>query len=322
MREEILRRFRVIKEDSGTIGELHFFLVDDSGEFSLKKGDVQGEAQKIISDAFMDNAIRFFDNDDLHIINLSEADNRKDAIFRYDFENALPEFTYITRLQTVEEEDYYNFKHDDISNLKGYCITYIHDNMRVTFYKQHYAVFLLDKDTSFSLKFNRTDRIEVLEDDIFRLNKSFDFIIIDGTLYVKDIDKLEKNYKFHEIIKANAQRSIEAIREFGLIENIDSLTTEAEDVSFARKLIKVTQASPVLTEVDKPTLISFIKQYSDGMLLNQLKFNETEDAIILGSKKSKKTLLKVLNDDYLESKLTSHLYSSAAKDDVTPTIEV
>ena len=104
--------------------------------------------------------------------------------------------------------------------------------------------------------------------------------------------------------------------------NIDSLTTEAEDVSFARKLIKVTQASPVLTEVDKPTLISFIKQYSDGMLLNQLKFNETEDAIILGSKKSKKTLLKVLNDDYLESKLTSHLYSSATKDDVTPTIEV
>jgi len=318
MREEIFDKLKVIKESRETIGELHFFLVNENNEFILKKGDIEVGTQIKISDDYINNAINFFGNEELEIINLSEADNRNNAIFKYDFENPLPEFTHINRLQTNEEDDYYSFSHDDISNLKGYCITYIHENVRLTLYKQHYAVFLLKKDTSISLKFNSTDRIEVLDEDIFRLNKSFDFIIIDGDLYVRDIDKLEKNYNFHQIIIENARSSIEIIREYGFIENIESLTDEAEDVSFARKLIKVTQDSPVLREVDKPTLISFIKQYSNGFLLNNLKFNEDEDAIILGSKKSKNTLLKVLNDDYLKSNLTSHLYSSVAKDDVTP----
>lgn len=317
MREQLLNGFKTIKESAESIGELDFFMNESEGIFSLKKGDINGNDQIEISNAFIDNAIEIFENEELQILNLSEADERHNVIYKYDFEDELPEFVYMKRLQTTEIENYYKFKHNDIEKLKGYCITYIHDDMKVTFYKQHYAVFLLDKDTSFSLKFNSTDRIEVLNQDIFRLNKKFDFIIINGVLYVMDIKKLEKNYKFHELIKANAKKSIELIREFGLIENIDTLTEGAEDVSFARKLIKVTKSSPVLTEVDKPTLITFIKQYSDGMLLSQLRFNDNEDAIILSSKKSRSILLKILNDDYLESKLTSHLYSSVAKDDVT-----
>ncbi|MDO7786066.1 anti-phage protein KwaB [Desulforamulus aquiferis] len=314
-REQLKEKIEILLNSESTIGELHF-LIEREGNLEIKKGNVNEETQQKLSDEFINYLISYFSNEELQVMNLSEADDRKNAIYLYDYEEVINEFEYIKSIRENDSFTEYSFKHNDISNLKGYIVTYINDNVKLTIYKQHYPIFLLKKDTSILLRFTNSNQIDELDDDIFRLNNSFDFLIMNDELYIKEIEKLEKHYGFHEIVKSNALIGIEKIDELSIIEDITELKSMVNDISFARKLIKVSKRSPVLTEVPKDDILTFISNYSDGYLAEKVKLNEAKDALVLKTKESKRIFLKILNDDYLFSELTKHKYSSLAKDEV------
>lgn len=319
MREELREKLELIQSSQNVIGELHFLLEDD-GELLLRKGDVEGTTQIALSDDFMTAAIQYFSNEELEIKNLTEVDDRNNVLYRYDYETPIREFELIKQVQTTEGYEAYNFKHDDISALKGYLMTYIHEDFRVTLYKQHYPFFLLKQDKNILLRFTGQNRLDEVKGDVFRLNNSFDFIIFDDILYIKELEKLERHYQFHEAIRRQALNGIDMIRGLDIIEDTEELESMIQDVTFARKIIKVTTGSPVLKEVGKDGILSFVRTFNNGYLLDMVQLNDLGNALTLTTKKSKQVFLKILNDDYLFSQLTQHLYASVAKDKVQESV--
>lgn len=150
-REQLKEKLELLLRSKDTIGELHF-LIEKEGQLEIKKGDVEGTLQETLSNEFLNYAINYFSNENLEIMKLSEADERKDVLYLYDYEEPIDDFEYIKTVRENDSYEEYNFKKDDISNIKGYLVTYVNENIKLTVYKQHYAIFVLKKDSNLLLK--------------------------------------------------------------------------------------------------------------------------------------------------------------------------
>ena len=95
------------------------------------------------------------------------------------------------------------------------------------------------------------------------------------------------------------------------ISDITSLNNlcNGKKLTTAKKLIKL-KVSPVLN-IPKKDLFAKIKE--DEIYNKLIKFDETGNKIIISSQKSVKNLLKMLNDEYLISRLTGTSYESLSK---------
>ena len=76
----------------------------------------------------------------------------------------------------------------------------------------------------------------------------------------------------------------------------------------------LSEHSPVLGHIDNQHIVTFTRNHP--ILRNVIKFSEDGTKIKLTTKKSKRFFLKLLNDDYLTSNLTSIYYDSLAKDPI------
>ena len=81
--------------------------------------------------------------------------------------------------------------------------------------------------------------------------------------FVLNLSVLEKYNDFREIVIRSATNSIQQIVDLDLVANMDKLLERANvDLSFARKLIKVTRNSPVLNVVSKEDIIAFASRHT------------------------------------------------------------
>jgi hypothetical protein len=100
-----------------------------------------------------------------------------------------------------------------------------------------------------------------------------------------------------------------------IVQNIEELESLIDNITFARKLIKVARSSPViLNNIPNIQIIDFTKIHP--ALKGKIRYNEDESMIKLHTKKSKDLFVKLLNDDFLTSELTRLFYDSLAKDGI------
>lgn len=101
---------------------------------------------------------------------------------------------------------------------------------------------------------------------------------------IKDLSVLEKFFGFHEIIKREALLAIDQIENINLLEDMDVLREAIDDVTFARKLTKVRNASPVLTmNIPNEQIINFTK--TTPGLAGKFKYSDNDTKIRLDTKK-------------------------------------
>lgn len=143
---------------------------------------------------------------------------------------------------------------------------------------------------------------------------------INETVLVLNLQALEHNFGFHDVIKREAALGIDAIVSAELLTNPDVLRELVDDVKYARRFTKVAKASPVLKAgVSGESIVQFCKTFPN--LVGRIKFNEENNKVILDTKVSKDLFIKVLMDDFLTSELTKFHYASVAKDTVDPSGE-
>ena len=123
---------------------------------------------------------------------------------------------------------------------------------------------------------------------------------------------LERKFKIYDVIRSAAVKEIKKINEYGIVQNAESLNNLLKDTSFARKLSRISEHSPVLGKVSNNAIISFTKNYPS--LKNTFKYTDDNSQIILTTQKSMMTFIKLLNDDFLSSELMRNHYDSIAKD--------
>ncbi|GEM_PF-1417750 len=318
-RENLLESVKKI-ESNKVKGEL-FFLLKKDQELELRKGDLDSETQIKLTENFYSYTIRYLESEELRIMGLTEADDRKDVLYWYDYEQPIQEFEFINSVQINTSVQEYDVKKDKLSEIKGFIFAYVHKNIRVTLYKENYEVMMVKKNTGdkasdkINILLTGSNQLKEFNDSIFRLNYDFDFMMVDGKLFVKDLKKLESKFGFVEVVKKKAKESIQEIGKLDLVQDITKLEQGINDVSFARKVVKVASKSVVLRKCNKKDIINFIDTYDDT-LKKKFKFDESKEYINLDTKVSRMVFLQLLDDSFLYSQLTTNKYVSGSKDDI------
>ncbi len=305
-----LQEFYANNED---IGVTVYAILKGGEDETPKKLDIEADSLNGIKDLFI-NSLKenISDREDLSVLKLSTSDERLDAIYLYDVD--LPD-ELLSLEAVLETDDLPKLRIDEceLSTIKSLLIEIGNNDRQLVIYKTMASVNIFGR-SSFFLKKSKT-RLEKINDEFLRISSGFQLVRIAGELLVLDLNVIEKSFGFHEIIAKEAALGIESIQEMKIIQNPEVLHELLGDVRYARRFTKVAKASPVLKAgIKNESIISFCKTFPH--LKGKIRFNDSEDQIILDTKVSKDLFIKLLMDDFLTSQLTSYHYESVAKDTV------
>lgn len=250
--------------------------------------------------------------EDYTVLPLSSADERGNCFYQYDLE--IPE--ELSRLGTIIENDNlsnFSLSDNQFSDIESLIIVLADTRNEISLFKKLSAVEVIGRGGFMLWKSNQ--RFERFEDQLLRISASFQALRADGEIIIINLDAIEKEFGFHEVIVKEATKSLSVIEKKDLVDNIDSLRELVSDVRFARKLTKVARNSPVIRlGIPNESIIAFAKNYP--LTKKRMKYNDSQTKFHLDTKVSKNLFIKILNDDLLTSELTKSYYDSLAKDDI------
>ena len=250
--------------------------------------------------------------EDHTVLPLSSADERGNCFYQYDLE--VPEG--LKRLETIIGNDNlsnFSLSDNQFSNIESLIIVLADTKNEISLFKKLSTVEVIGRGGFMLWKSNQ--RFERFKDQLLRISSSFQALKVGGEIIIIDLDAIEKEFGFHEVIIKEATKSLSVIEEKELVDNIDSLKELVSDVRFARKLTKVARNSPVIRlGIPNESIITFAKNHP--LTKKKMKYNDSQTKFHLDTKVSKDLLIKILNDDLLTSELTKLYYDSLAKDDI------
>lgn len=275
--------------------------------------DIEAEALSALKELFMDRIRKeILEREDLSVLNLSSADERRHAVYIYDLE-VPSELLALEKVVASDNLPLLNLSSNSLAAIKALLVEIGNNERQMVLYKTLAPINIFGRAGLF-LKKSPT-RLEKLDDEFLRVNSSFQMLRIDGKLLIVDIEAVEKSFGFHDIIKREAAAGVSVIEARALLENPEALTELLEDVRYARKLTKVAKESPVLKAgIPNSEIVSFCQTFPK--LVGKIRFNEAQDRILLDTRVSKDLFIRLLMDDFLTSELTKFHYTSLAKDTV------
>ena len=300
--------------------QVYLVLKTDNG-FELRIADIEDSTEPELRSMFSES-VRFHvsENEDLNTCNLSNADDRGNALFYYDYDeypDELSVFKTFDLTSAINNIPKFNFVDDKISSLYGYIVYLGSMTDGLLLFKKHYHISLIKRECFLLGLHKSKERFEkISSDDILRLNGDFQLIRFDSEIYVTDVKVLERNLGFNALVFREATATMDAIDELKLLEDIQVLKDSADEVAFARKLSKVKKTSPIFANnIPKEVIVEFTKN-TPG-LKGAFKYSADGQTIRLDTKKSKDAFIKLLNDAFLRSELTKEYYEARAKDNIT-----
>ncbi|MES9874259.1 MAG: anti-phage protein KwaB [Candidatus Sedimenticola sp. 6PFRAG7] len=311
--DELKAALQPFYENADEIGVTVYAILKDAENPGPRKIDIEEDASDGLKELFLKSLQDTISGrDELSVLNLSDSDERVDAVYQYDID--FPE--ELIAMESILETDDLPLLDVNVSNLnsiKALLIEIGNNIGQVVLYKTMAPVNIFGR-ASFFLKKSQ-HRLERINDEFLRVSAGFQLMRVGGELFVIDLEALERSFGFHDVIKKEAALGIDSIEGIQLVDNIDVLKELLDDVKYARRFTKIAKSSPVLkAAVPNESIIDFCKSFPK--LSGKIRFNESEDKIILDTKVSKDLFIKLLMDDFLTSELTKLHYASVAKDSV------
>ncbi|GAB3921799.1 anti-phage protein KwaB [Mucilaginibacter myungsuensis] len=311
--EELMQALAYYVDEQRVLAAVLYFVLYDGQQRIIKRVDLDGVAQQSLRTRYV-GSIRetLIQNDQLHLMPLSAADERRNAIYRYDLQQPIDSLEVMRDVLQNNIREQFRFDRDNLSDLEGFIIVIGDEAHRIVLYKKNYPVNILQRDRFLLVPVSNTRFVPSGQDAIV-LDKKFDFMLVENELFVIKLATLERSFGYEAAIIGQAQQTIELIQNSDLLADMQPLLELATQLTNAKKLVKV-RLSPVL-QVPTVNVINFIRNHPK--LTGRIHFNADETQISLDTGVSKKLFLKLLNDDYLFSQLTELQYDTIAKDEVT-----
>lgn len=201
-----------------------------------------------------------------------------------------------------------NFMSKDESHLYGFLFKFNINNNCIWGYQQVYPIALPKKSKSFFM-YHKGVYYKELKEDLIRVDYRIDLLIVEKSIITKNINLLQNKFGFGALIRKYSSQTLQRIKDMGIIKNIDKLVVfEGEEkLTNAKKLMKISES--IALQMDKSNLIQALQTIPRY----QGKIKIEYDQIVLRTNSDVKELLKILNDDYLVSELTSEYYESSNK---------
>lgn len=239
-------------------------------------------------------------------------DNGKIAVIPLDYFNIdKKEVSKISRLLAMvddlsqENSHYEQLSPSDISEVLGIIFCYRVGADTVYAYQKTQNMWAVKHSKLFIVN----EKIKLYTKESLRIGNKFDFIIYNEVLYVKKFNVLISQFAFMRTLRMHATTLVAQLN--NIVSDTNKFLVnkvEGEDKRTIRKLIKV-QNSPVLnmSPISLKTRIESMPEYQ-----NTFKYDE-HGRIEIVHKKDINNLLRVLNDQVLQSPLTDARYESVNK---------
>lgn len=310
-KQELNSALGFINEPQGELQILFYALLE--GVEEPQKLDIKGEDLPELRQLFV-NAIQshIIAKDDYVVLPLSIADERGKCLYQYDLE-VPQDLQLLENVIGNDNLENFDFNNDQLSGIDSLIIVLADDNNEVSLFKKLSPVEVIGRGGYMLWKSNQ--RLERFNDQLLRISSKFQVVRVSGEFIIIDLNAIEKSFGFHDVITREAMASLSVISNMQIVSNIVSLEELFDDVSFARKLIKVARSSPVISlKIPNEKIIAFAK--SHPLTKKKMRFNEDGTQFNLDTRVSKDLFIKILNDDFLTSELTKLYYDSLAKDGI------
>lgn len=290
-------------------------------ELNLTASDIKNEELDSSLKEFKKSIkIKYTKNESFTTPYLSNYDERKHALYLFDFDEKPNDFALVDKVLNLKPTDkppIYEAKDNKLSNILAVIIV-IKDNQgnKAAFYQRVFSVTLLQNERGMLNLTTHKTRVVKLNFDVLRISSNFVFAKINEDYLIENVTALENQLDFKKIIHARAEHYLEDIVNMKFSDDFKIFAEKIdEDTSFARKVVKVCKHSAVLEkQISTIDLIDFVKK--NNYYKESLRFNEDETLFNLNSISKCKKFLELLDDDFLTSKLTNEDYIARSKDRV------
>ena len=298
--------------------EIYFGL--SNGE--CRKGNFAHAVQDRLKTMFVDSLNKKVIADEIQLLELSSADERKDAIYHFDIQLDEPiegtRWMYdICNHGNVIQT--FSFDNDGIENISYFLVKIATVDNQLVIYRNLPPINNYKKQSTFFTAW-KNNIFDEMSNNFLKISPGVELLKIGEELIVVDMKFFERNFGYHDQIKNAANTQIIRLGSVNFLEGMEELSDAvSNDVNVARKLSNLENNSPVLKKLidGDITVESFIKFTKENPAISgKFKYSENNDKISIKTKKHIKFLLKVLNDDYLMSQLTNNIYDTIAKDQI------
>jgi hypothetical protein len=257
-------------------------------------------------------------DNDFSLLPISTADERRKCLYLYDLE--LPvEIKQLKDIAIAEDIKKFNFKDNSLSDIDSLIVVLANGKEVIAMHKKLSTIEVIGQG-GYILKYVKDKhRMDRFDDQMLRISPKFQIINILDEVIIIDLATLEKSFGFHDVIKREATIGLRAISNMEIVSDMNALYELLDDVTFARKLTKISRDSPVIKfKISNKDIIEFSKKHP---ATSEMKYSENDKKFNLTSKKLKNLFVRLLNDDLLTSELTQLHYASIAKDKFDSEIE-
>ena len=300
-------------------GALVFFAIRNEDGIVLKKANIINDVLTEIASGYRESIQaelnRFLQDDHMSVLNLSDRDERENVIYRYDIPDVEPSYFAQMREPVAEDAPEYindrlfQFDQESFGDIVYFVVMLGTEENHVVVYRDNFNVNLLKQARGRYYLNKSGTQITNLKEDILRMDSQIDCMLLDDDFFIVNLKNLNTSKEFATIIKDRANQSVDLIAGLEYIDNVDGLRERLDELSFARRLMKAMDGSPVIG-LPTPTVLDFVS--NNPKLNNVLKVEGGK--IKLDTKKAQSAFVSLLNDDFLYSKLTNNDYESSSKD--------
>ena len=316
--EEFKEKMQSLIDLGDDFSAIVFFAMKSEDGIVLKKANILNEALMGIADGYRESLAtelsRFEDDDQMLVLNLSDRDERGNVVYRYDIPDEQPSYFEVMKEpigpQPVDYvgEKMFNFDRDSFSDIDYFVVRLGTEDNNIVIYRNNFNVNLMKQGRGRFYLNKSGSQIAKVENDILRMDSQIDCMLIDDDFYIINLKNLDTSKEFSAIIRRRADAAIDQIADLPYIDDVEVLRQRLDDLSFARRLMRAMDNSPV-TALPQNDVLDFVRGHQK--LGNLIRING--DKFDLSTKRSQSAFISLLNDDFLYSKLTRRDYESSAK---------
>ena len=309
-REELNQEIAFLS-DTNTTKQISIYVTtanDDIRLFNIVQVDLDELLTRYLS--LIDEII--INREDLSIGNYSTSISRDNMIYLYDLgqEAYTKEMKNMVAAGTNMNPDLFVCDESSLEKIDGWYVVINDSQHRLVLYKQVIPVDITYGSKSYYFGCKHDNSIfERKKDSLIRVTPGIQMMYIDDRILLIDMKRLEKSLGLNAILQKEANRIIDMVSQKGFVEDTTKLKEVCKKPSLLKKLNHALFESKT-KDMSKDAILKYLKEESKV----KFKFNEKEDMLLLDTKAASERFIKLLDDDYLYSKMTDTEYVSVQKD--------
>lgn len=228
------------------------------------------------------------------------------------------EFKEMVNLKDLvyEKIDVFEFEKHLIEDIFAFLIRIQIDNEQVILYKHKYSIDVLSRATVFKIlkyELEHKTKFSLEKDPLLKISDKIDFMFIDNQFIIVNLQLFESKYGHSERYLKKGIESLNIIKDKNILSDTKIFDELVTNVGFSKKIMKVKANNEVLNK-SITELTTFLKEFKTKdekyTLAKRIKFIPEQMKFEVKTKIAADDFIRLLNDQYLISKLTNRPYIS------------